>query len=190
MATAASSHAARVAEILRTDPLRWRLLGLVADLGLHDGWISAGFVRNAVWDALHHRAPGEPAGDVDVIWFDPERPEAERDRDMELQLQRAEPGIDWSVKNQARMHIRNGDAPYASATDAMRFWPETATAVAARRTANGECEIAAPLGLDDLMGLIARPAGEFVHRKRSIFDQRIAQKRWVDLWPRLTVAEA
>lgn len=31
------------------------------------------------------------------------------------------------VKNQARMHLRNGDRPYQSATDAMRYWPETAT---------------------------------------------------------------
>ncbi|MEM7701830.1 MAG: nucleotidyltransferase family protein [Pseudomonadota bacterium] len=188
-APSASSHAERVAEILRSDPLRWRLLGLVADLELPDGWISAGFVRNAVWDALHHRSPSPPAGDVDVIWFDPEHAEPERDRDLELKLQRAEPSVDWSVKNQARMHARNGDAPYTSASDAMRFWPETATAVAARRTATVACEIAAPLGLQDLIGLIARPAGEFAHRKRPIFDQRISQKRWVDVWPRLTVVE-
>jgi hypothetical protein len=28
------------------------------------------------------------------------------------------------------MHMKNGDAPYLSAVDAMRFWPETATSVA------------------------------------------------------------
>jgi hypothetical protein len=57
--------------------------------------------------------------------------------------------------------ILAGDAPYASAADAMRFWPETATAVAVRRTAEGPCEIAAPFGLEKLFGLVLRPVSRF-----------------------------
>ena len=53
-----------------------------------------------------------------------------RDRAIEAELRALAPGIDWSVKNQARMHLRNGDPPYSGATDAMRHWPETATAIA------------------------------------------------------------
>jgi len=30
------------------------------------------------------------------------------------------PDIRWSARNQARMHIRNGDPPYAGTTDALR----------------------------------------------------------------------
>lgn len=174
---------------MRRDPVRWRLLGLVAEIELPDCWIAAGFVRNAVWDALHGREPSPPAGDVDVIWYDLAHQEAEFDRTLEERLRDAEPGIDWSVKNQARMHARNGDAPYSSATDAMRFWPETATAVAARRTPDGACEIAAPYGLEDLMNLALRPTARFVSEKRAVFDERVAQKEWLEIWPKLTLAE-
>jgi len=38
----------------------------------------------------------------------------------------------WSVKNQARMHLVNSDEPYSSTLDAIKYWPETATAIAIR----------------------------------------------------------
>ncbi len=179
------SDAWRIEAILRSDPIRWHLLGVVAELALPDCWIGAGFVRNAVWDSLHGRAPGPLLGDVDVIWFDPDQSDPDHDRNIEETLRAAAPSFDWSVKNQARMHIRNGDAPYLSATDAMRYWPETATAVAARRHNSGRCEIANPLGLDDLFNLILRPTTRFVVEKRSIYDERAQSKAWTNAWPLL-----
>jgi len=165
--------------------LSWRLLGLVADLDLPDCWIAAGFVRNAVWDALHGRDATLPDNDVDVIWFDPACDDPQRDKELESALSHAEPAIDWSVKNQRRMHIRNGDKPYRSATEAMRFWPETATAVAARRRGGSDIEIASPLGLDDLLGLVLRPTARFATEKREIYEARIVSKAWCEKWPRL-----
>lgn len=50
-----------------------------------------------------------------------------------------------------------------SARDAMRYWPETATAVAARRGGRDELEIASPLGLDDLFNLLLRPTERFAN---------------------------
>lgn len=177
-----------VSSILRDDPHRWGLLDVVAALDLPDCWIGAGFVRNAVWDHLHQRPVAPICGDVDVIWFDPRRVEAAYDRELEARLRAWEPSIEWSVKNQARMHVRNGDAPYISATDAMRYWPETATAIAARRQASG-CEIAAPLGFDDLFALILRPTPRFREDKRAIYEERMRSKSWCDAWPRLTRME-
>ncbi len=173
--------------ILRADPMRWHLLHLVRLLDLPDCWIGAGFVRNAVWDHLHRRSPSLPTGDVDVIWHDPERIDPTEDRKHEARLRAAEPSITWSVKNQARMHIRNGHAPYASAVEAMRYWPETATAVAARRRGPEDCEIAAPLGLDDLFNLALRPTPHFSGEKRFIFEERLQTKAWVAHWPRLRI---
>ncbi|MBI1179005.1 MAG: hypothetical protein GC201_00500 [Alphaproteobacteria bacterium] len=169
------------------DPLRWHLLGVVRSLGLPDGWIGAGFVRNAVWDALHGRSPAALAGDIDVVWFDPSRCDEAEDDMLQAALASIEPGFDWSVRNQSRMHRRNGDAPYASTADAMRFWPETATAVAVRRTGEDDCEIAAPYGLDDLFALRLVPTPAFRGAKRGIFRERMAQKRWLSRWRRLTV---
>jgi len=177
----------RISSILRADPLRWHLLGVVEALNLPDCWIGAGFVKNAVWDHLHHRSIAPPDADVDVIWYDPYRTNAAEGRKFEAHLQALEPSITWSVKNQARMHGRNGDAPYASAIDAMRYWPETATAVAARRC--GCCDIAAPFGLDDLLDLVLRPTSRFRVEKRTIYEDRIRTKGWLEYWPLLTRAE-
>lgn len=81
------------------------------------------------------------------------------------------------------MHGRNGDEPYVSATDAMRCWPETATAVAVRPTDSDDCEVAAPLGLGDLMQLILRPTRRFADEKRHIYDKRVRSKEWAKTWP-------
>jgi len=183
-------HASTLRAILRNDSFRWHILEVVRSLNLPDGWAGAGFVRNAVWDYLHGRAPCRPRGDIDVLWFDAVRTDAVEDLKYEAALRTLEPDVCWSVKNQARMHRRNSDAPYASATDAMRYWPETATAVAVRRTIRDECEIAAPFGLDDLFGLKLRPTPAFATEKRAVFEYRIEEKRWLRDWSRLRVIAA
>lgn len=177
-------------DIIRADPVRWHILGIVRALHLPDCWIGAGFVRNAVWDHLHQRAPSPLRGDVDVIWFDPMRTDPAEDRTHEAALREHDASIAWSVKNQARMHARNGDAPYASATDAMRSWPETATAVAVRRNDADACEVAAPFGLDDLLGLVLRPTPRFAQERSDIYEQRLRTKQWTASWPLLTQAGA
>ncbi len=171
--------------MLSADPLRRHVLDLVQSLELPDCWIGAGFIRNAVWDHLHGRSASRPAGDVDVLWFDRARAEPWEDRKWESALRSLDPSFDWSVKNQARMHLRNGDAPYMSAVEAMRCWPETATAVAARQTARGDCEIAAPFGLDDLFALILRPTPRFAGRKQHVYLERVWTKGWLTTWPLL-----
>ena len=176
-----------LANWLRSDPLRWELLGHVRSLELPDCWIAAGCLRNLVWDQLHGRPVGLPT-DVDVIWFDPDARNEEAERTIESRLADVAPGVRWEVANQARMHLGNGDAPYTSSLDAMRYWPETATAVAARRTIDDRCEVIAPFGLDDLFAMKLRPAGEFAARKRAIFEMRLRQKRWLDRFPRLELA--
>ncbi|WP_054587930.1 nucleotidyltransferase family protein [Sphingopyxis macrogoltabida] len=165
-----------------------RALAAVAELKLPDCWIGAGFVRDAVWDDRHGQSPMPPSGDVDVLWFAPDVTDKEADRDIERQLRSSMPDLLWSVKNQARMHRHNGDAPYHSVADAMTHWPETATAVAAR-LAGGRVEISAPLGLDDLFALRVRPTAAFRSEKRSIFDERIASKRWIERYPLLIILD-
>ena len=179
---------AQVQAFITGDPARWRLLGLVRSLRLPDCWIGAGFVRNALWDRLHGRDAAPPPGDVDVVRFDPERADPPEDQAIQATLHDLAPTVRWSVKNQARMHARNGDAPHASAAEAMRHWPETATAVAVRRGADDQCEVAAPFGLGDLLGLVLRPTPGFAASKRHVFDARVREKRWLSDWPGLQVA--
>ena len=182
-------HPATLRAILAHDPLRLRVLAAVRSLGLPDCWVAAGFLRNAVWDHLHGRPCSPPAGDIDVIWFDAQHADPAEDRRLEAGLKAIDPTLDWSVKNQGRMHLRNGDAPYASASDAMRRWPETATAVAVRLTAGDELEFAAPFGFDDLFALIVRPTPAFHGDRHVNFLERVRDKAWLRAWPLLRMEE-
>lgn len=172
---------------MASDPASMRVLHSVRALGFPDCWVAAGFVRNCVWDHLHRRATSPVTGDIDVIWFDPQRVTQARDLALESALHRHDSALQWSVKNQARMHGRNGDLPCASATDAMRHWPETATAVGVRLGQDGAVEVAAPFGLDDLFNLLVRPTARFIREKHPVYLDRISAKNWLAQWPLLTI---
>lgn len=170
--------------LLQADDERMRILRHVSYLALPDCWIGAGFVRSLVWDHGHGIKSRPPIGDVDVVWFDPQNGTEEADRLFEAQLAHRAPGILWSVKNQGRMHLANNDEPYTSTADAMRHWPETATAVGVR-PGNSGIEVLAPFGLDDLFNLIVRPTPKFVGERQVVVVDRVNQKRWLERWPRL-----
>jgi hypothetical protein len=177
------SIAGRIERLMHDTPICLAALGALASARLPDAWIAAGLVRNAVWDE-RHGFPFSIPEDVDVIYFDAERPEPEREREIEATLHAALPDLPWSVRNQARMHLRNGHAPYRSSADAMAHWVETATAVGVRLAAAGSVEIAAPHGLGDLDALILRPGPSYRDRL-EVFYARQAQKRWLERWPML-----
>jgi hypothetical protein len=162
------------------------LLLHVQSLQLPDCWIGAGFIRNNVWEVLHGREIDmSRLNDVDVIFFNPGDTSRELEADIERRLGILASGIPWSAKNQARMHLRNGDAPYRDTYDAVAHWAETATAIAAR-SATGRVEVMAPHGIDDLLALIVRPTPVFGH-KMGIYRERVTGKDWPSRWPRLTI---
>lgn len=171
--------------LLLADPLRMKVLNAVRALNLSDGWIGAGFVRDAVWDHLHGYGQKPVSGDVDVVWFNSEHCDPAYDSYLEARLIHQLPSFKWSVKNQARMHQRNGDAPYLSTGNALLYWPETATAVAARLGDKDLIDMNAPYGLDDLFELRLRPTSTFECQKFDVFQQRIITKRWMERYPML-----
>jgi hypothetical protein len=121
--------------------------------------------------------------DVDVVYWDPSDTDPERDIAIEKHLFDENADIPWSVHNQARMHEHNGDAPYRNTEDAIRCWPETATAIAARLRGTG-VEVLAPHGVQDLVNLIVRPTPAFT-QKQSAYNARISLKNWAGRWPKL-----
>ncbi|WP_445682634.1 nucleotidyltransferase family protein [Radicibacter daui] len=179
---------ARLRELLLADPFRLGLLRQVEALPLPNCWIGAGLIRNAVWDHLHGRPLSQDVTDIDVIWFDAGRTDKKTESALEAELSRTAPGQNWSVKNQARMHLTNGDAPYTDCADALRHWPETATAVAVRLIGSN-LDILAPFGLGDLFQGLLRPTPHFtLSGKQRIFDERVRSKGWLNLWPALRLA--
>lgn len=178
--------AAGLSRFVLSQPTMMTRLSTIASHGPAGAWIGAGFLRNAVWDALTGRDPDTiPPADLDVVFFDMAYVLAARDAAAEAKLLAAAPGLPWSVTNQARMHGRNGHAPYHDLADALAHWPETATAIAARLGPGG-VEILAPHGLADLLALVARPTP--AHRALpAAMVARIAAKGWAARWPALQV---
>lgn len=181
--------AADVVAFVEGQPGMVDLLRALAQLGLPDAWIGAGFLRNPVWDSLHGRVPDvRGLADVDVVFFDTAAPGTERERAVEDTLAASCPGVAWSARNQARMHLRNADAPYRDTEHAVRHWPETATALAAR-IRDGRVELLAPYGVEDLVGLVLRPTPKTAARPLHLeaYRRRVRDKGWAQRWPRLTV---
>lgn len=97
--------------LFAADSSRLHLLRVLREVGPEGAWIGAGFVRNAVWDHLHGYGEATPLADIDVLHFAPRALDPQADADFEAALRRR-CEAPWSVKNQARMHLRNGDRPY------------------------------------------------------------------------------
>lgn len=171
--------------LIAAQPERMRLLRVVRDHGPDGAWIAAGFVRNAVWDALHGYREPTPLSDIDVLYFDTQSLDPQADFAWERRLAEICPDAPWSVRNQARMHFRNADPAYRDCADAMSHWPEVCTAVALRLRAES-LELLAPLGIDDLWALRVRPTEHF-RSKPHLYRERIAAKNWSARWPKLSI---
>lgn len=169
--------------IIKNDEWMINVLKIVSDLKLPDCWIGAGFIRNKVWDVLHHKER-TLLNDIDVIYFDENTFFKEDDMHIENKLKKAHPNLHWSVKNQARMHLRNGHKPYINCNHAISFWPETATSIAIRLNSKNHIEYIAPYGLDDLFNLLVIPTPEF---DLKIYTDRINKKGWKETWSELEI---
>ena len=168
------------------DPWRLSVLRAVRALHLPDAAVGAGFVRNAVWDWLHgYGVPTMPA-DVDVLFFDPADTSLKRESDLERRLATAMADVPWSVRNQARMHRRNGDRAYADTEDAMRHWLETATSVGLRLESDDSVTIIAPFGVGDLMALRSGPTPRG-RQRIAAYRARMRAKAWQARWPRVRI---
>lgn len=159
-------------------------LAAVRELQLPDALIAAGFVRNKIWDSVF--ATDTPLADTDVIYFCQHDVSEERDKLLEQRLGKLLPGVCWSVKNQARMHVRNGDRPYISSADAMSFWPEKQTALGIRLEPDGK------LHLEHCFALSLQFNLRIDHneaRSVAVFRERVQSKGWLERWPELIPVE-
>ncbi|MEZ8374832.1 nucleotidyltransferase family protein [Vibrio cyclitrophicus] len=176
-----------IVTLIKQDPLRMQILDCVAQLGLPQCYVAAGFVRNLVWDHLHGHASPTPLNDIDVIYFDTIDTSYESDLQYEALLKQRLPELNWQVRNQACMHTRNGDEPYQSSLDAMSYWPEKETAVALKQSLTGDIECISSFGLESLFDLQITPNPK---RNRDIFDQRVQSKNWLTHWSKLTTSHS
>jgi hypothetical protein len=173
-----------IINILSSD--RWIIdqLKLVNSLQLNDCWIGAGFVRNTVWDHLHNFKTKTPLNDVDVIYFDKENIDPLQDIAIEERLREKASNLNWSVKNQARMHLKHDHKPYQNCLEAISFWSETPTAVAAQINDCGEISLIAPYGVHDLLALKVKPTPPI---SIEVYKARVKEKQWEKRWNKLEI---
>lgn len=176
-----------VTRFLENDSELMCLLRDVASLELPDWWICAGYVRAKIWDDVHGYSEPTPTEDVDVIYFERSQIDEAIEKEYEAQLHALLPNVPWSVKNQARMLMVNQLPPYQSAIDALAHFPETVTAIGVSLDANGRLIVAAPHGVDDIIGLRLRPTPAFTDGSphHHIYRARIQKKNWQATWPKL-----
>lgn len=175
--------------IIEKDRWMMEILKSAQSLRLPDWWICAGFVRSKVWDTLHGYSKRTPLPDVDVIYFDAKNTEERTEKEFEIMLTNIMPGVPWSVKNQARMHVINGVDPYHSAVDGIAHFPETVTALGVKLDETNNLFLAAPYGITDLIHLMVWPTPTFITSKRMIriYQERMRKKNWQSLWPEITI---
>ena len=173
----------RLNTIIRQDTWRMSILQTVASLDIPQCYVAAGFLRNMAWDANHGFDDMSPLEDVDVIYFDSSQIDRSEDRRWEIALSQKMPTVNWQVKNQARMHLRNGHQAYTDIVSAMRYWPEKETAVAVRLTGE-QLEWCSGFGF---MCLFNNTISYNELRPYALFEQRIAKKQWQRHWPMLRV---
>jgi hypothetical protein len=165
------------------------VLRTARSLALPDWWIGAGFVRALVWDHLHDYRTPTTLDDIDLLYFDQSNLNETFEKQQERRLAQLMSGIPWSVKNQARMHLRNGDAPYACTEDALQYWLETPTAVAVKLDDRDRLDLIAPYGVEDLLNLKIRPTPSGRQRPDEFID-RVQNKNWLNNWPRARLVDA
>ncbi|NQD65955.1 nucleotidyltransferase family protein [Bacillus haikouensis] len=180
-----------IIQLIKNDEWMMKILKAAQALNLPDCWVCAGFIRTKVWDTLQGNKLRSKLADIDVVYFDPDNILEEKEKEYEQILHTLIPEEPWSVKNQARMHVINGEEPYTSTIDAVSRFPETATSIAVKHSDGNDADIilASPWGVDDLLTMHIRATPSFIQKKElsNIYNERIHRKKWKDNWPMVEV---
>lgn len=179
----------KIIKMITEDEWMMEILKSTKTLNLPDWWVCAGFVRSKIWDTLHHFNERTPIPDIDVIYFDPSNVDEREEKKLEEKLKGLVRDIPWSVKNEARMHIKSNLPPYSSSIDAISKFPETATALRVKLDEVDNVKLAAPCGIEDVVNLEVRPTEFFKETKEriEIYESRIEKKNWKAVWNQLKV---
>lgn len=181
----------RLTRLFSRSSLLTEIFGRAQGLAPLPYYIGAGCLVQTVWNELTGREPGYGITDIDIIYYDGEDLSYAAEDRVIAKGRELFDGIrvPVDIKNQARVHLWYRQKfgveiqPYLSLEAAIDSWPTTVTSLGARLTADGEWQIYAPFGLDDLFQLILRPnkalIGEEIYQAKT--------KKWTDKWPELTV---
>lgn len=177
-----------LAAMIRDEPVLMEVLAGIAELP--QGLLVAGAIYNMAWNRLTGRAPLAGVADIDVFYFDP----ADISYDAEdvvirrLEARFAHLPLPVQAHNQARVHLwfegKFGApfGPLATAAEMLERYASKTHSVAARLV-DGEIELIAPFGLDDIFSFRVVPnhalANRVAHETKGA--------RAKAIWPEITV---
>lgn len=185
---------ARLIEIVRADDGLMHVLTTVRALDLADWRVFSGAVYQSVWNALTDRPAGYGRKDFDLGYFDPDTSWDAED----VVIRRVAAAFDEpfasavEVRNQARVpiwfpaHFGEPYDPIDCTDEALERFVTPAFAVGVRLETDDTVSVAAPLGLEDMFGLILRP-----NPRRGVAKDwdRVVEKLTAR-WPELQVVAA
>lgn len=151
--------------IVSAEPLVREALARARSLNLPDWLVVSGVLYNSVWNHLTGKPSGYGIKDVDLFYFD--------DGDLSYEaedaiIRRAAQHFDGlalpvEVRNQARVHLwypqKFGRAcpRYTSSGESVSHFASQTHAVGVRYDADGQVELVAPFGLDDIFSFRIAP---------------------------------
>nr|WP_031198353.1 nucleotidyltransferase family protein [Mesorhizobium sp. L2C054A000] len=134
-------------------------------LALPDWLVVSGALYNSVWNHLTGKPPGYGIKDVDLFYFDNSDLSYEaEDAVIRRAAQHFEGlALPAEVRNQARVHLwypQKFGQPcprYTSSSESVSYFASKTHAVGVRYDADGQLEVVAPFGLDDLFAFRITP---------------------------------
>lgn len=187
----ASEQFAEFTSVLRRHDQLMTVLSRASELGIEYWYVGAGAIAQTWWNHMHGFDLSRDIKDIDLVYFDPDLSYEAEDRVIQKgAVLFPDVTIPVEIRNQARVHLwyskHFGGAdihPHVSTEDAIDRWPTTATAIGVRLTSEGQLDIYAPFGLEDLLALRVRANKRKV--TQDIYEEKA--KRWQASWPKLEV---
>jgi hypothetical protein len=167
------------------------ILERAKELGMLNWYLGAGGIVQTVWNIKHGFDPENGIKDYDLVYYDADDISYESEDNFIQKGKESFKDIPVlvEIRNQARVHLwyekhfGKSIGQYKSVEEAISAWPTTATSVGVRKNADGQFQIYAPFGLDDLFGMIVR--ANKVNITEKIYQDKV--NRWIKIWPNLKV---
>ena len=192
--TAETPHREReFRRIIESDPDIAAMCAAMSTFDAPDLWLVSGALFQTVWNVLEGKPRGRSIIDYDLFYFDPDTSEDAEDRWIKRAAEHfAFAPREVQLRNQARVHLwypKKFAIPYPqlhSSCDGVRQFLMPACMVAIQPQSNGNLELFAPLGLDDVFDRLIRPNPLWQGPARERYLEKAA--RYMRDWPSVRFA--
>ncbi len=154
-------------------------------------FLASGSIAQTVWNYQEKRPLMEGISDLDIVYFDDDLSyEAENEVIKKIKAMTKDIPVELDIKNQARVHLwietkwGRKIAPFTSSQNAISSWQSTASCVGVQ-IYQGEFQVFAPYGLNDIFGQIMRPNRDKVFKE--LYNLKV--EKWTKKFPFLNVIE-